>query len=113
MASSDMFVIVKTGKKGCRKRACFYTVYVALQLRRTRESTSATKKEKSSPAEGLVYPASEVDCYSLWGCEWAAYMLAEGSDRWVQTSLYHTHRRTGGLRPHTSHHSGTGRKHTR
>lgn len=32
-AASDMFVIVmKTGKKGCRKRAQFHTVYVSIQL---------------------------------------------------------------------------------
>lgn len=94
-AASDTFVIVmKTGKKGCRKS-------VSIQLWR---------KEKAHQQKGC----GNVDTclVSVFDCEYAAYMLAGGSDRWVQTSLYHTHRRTGWLHPNTSLRSGMGRKHT-
>lgn len=73
---------------------------------------TAVVKWKGPPAEGLWKPW-RLPLVSVFDCEFAAYMLAGGSDRWVQTSLYHTRRRTGWLHPHTSLRSGTGRKHTR
>lgn len=45
--------------------------------------------------------------------EYNTYMLAGGSDRCFQTSLWHRHRRTGSLHPHMFHHSGMEWMHTR
>lgn len=83
-AASDMFVIVtKTGgEKGAGRG--HVSMQHMFQLRR---------KEALHQQKGC----GKVDACLVSRCdgECAAYMLAGGSDRWAQTSLYHTRRRTG------------------